>query len=118
MTIPYRERGYSIELDTLIVHERYQDHAPNARRTSHLGVYNVSRGGHPIPCAVCFPPPPEPKRPRRRDVAPVIEEPVIEQATEDSAEASGGDAAPVAPYWQATSTSVEDAPAADESTRD
>ena len=115
MTIPYRERGYSIELDTLIVHERYQDHAPNARRTSHLGVYNVSRGGHPIPCAVCFPPPPEPKRPRRRE-APVIEEPV--QLAEDGTPSEPTHDAPGDPYWQATSGVADDTPAADEGTRD
>jgi hypothetical protein len=58
-TIPDRERGYSVEADTLIVHERYQDHAPRAMRTSALGVTNVAlqRGMEPVPCEVCFPPP-------------------------------------------------------------
>lgn len=65
MTIPYRERGYSYELDTFIVHERYQDHAPHAVRTrSMLGIVNreVQTGEKPQPCEVCFP---EPKRPGR-----------------------------------------------------
>lgn len=63
MTIPYRERGYSIELDTLIVHERYQDHAPEARRTSAVGINNVrmQRGGVLVECETCFPPPPKSK---------------------------------------------------------
>jgi hypothetical protein len=58
--IPDRERGYSVEADTLIVHERYQDHAPRAMRTSALGVTNVAlqRDMEPVPCEVCFPPPP------------------------------------------------------------
>ena len=43
MTIPYRERGYSVELASLTVHERYQDHAPTAQRTSALGVDNIRR---------------------------------------------------------------------------
>jgi hypothetical protein len=58
--IPDRERGYSVEADTLIVHERYQDHAPRAMRTTALGVTNVAlqRDMEPVPCEVCFPPPP------------------------------------------------------------
>src|SRR3970040_1610379 len=57
--IPDRERGYSVETDTLVVHERYQDHAPRAMRTSALGVTNTAlhRGMEPVACEVCFPPP-------------------------------------------------------------
>lgn len=55
--IPDRERGYSIEPDTLIVHERYQDHAPRAMRTSAFGVSEYAKGRELIPCEVCFPAP-------------------------------------------------------------
>jgi len=67
--IPDRERGYSVESDTLIVHERYQDHAPRAMRTSALGVTNIvlQRGMEPVPCEVCFPPPKPVKAKGKRD---------------------------------------------------
>jgi len=61
MTIPYRER-YSIERGTLVVHERYQDHAPDAHRTTALGVQNIAGVGELVPCPRCFPPPPVPRR--------------------------------------------------------
>jgi hypothetical protein len=66
--IPDRERGYSVEADTLIIHERYQDHAPRAMRTSALGVTNIAlqRGMEPVPCEVCFPPPPVVRASRRK----------------------------------------------------
>ena len=66
--IPDRERGYSVELDTLIVHERYQDHAPRAMRTTALGVTNIAlqRGMEPVPCEACFPPPPPVRASRRK----------------------------------------------------
>lgn len=67
MSIPYRERGYSVERDTHLVHERYQDHAPTAQRTSAQGVTAITNG-QPIPCPVCFPPPP-PVRARRTTFA-------------------------------------------------
>jgi hypothetical protein len=78
--IPDRERGYSVEADTLIVHERYQDHAPRAMRTSALGVTNTAlqRDMEPVPCEVCFPPPPVVRSRRKAeggDIRPA--EPVI-----------------------------------------
>lgn len=57
MSIPPRDHGYSIEPDTAIVHERYQDHAPLAMRTSARGVANIADGRKPVACDVCFPAP-------------------------------------------------------------
>ena len=58
MTIPDRERGYSVETSTAIVHERYQTHAPNAQRVRTLeGVQNVALGREPVLCPDCFPAP-------------------------------------------------------------
>ena len=108
MTIPYRERGYSVELASLTVHERYQDHAPTAQRTSALGVDNIRRSrGEMTLCAVCFPPLPEPKRPRHREPVPV--EDAMEAPTHDS---------PSDPYWRATSGPSEESPSADEAMRE
>jgi hypothetical protein len=55
--IPDRERGYSIDPNAAIVHERYQDHAPLAMRTSALGVTAYAKGRTLVPCSICFPAP-------------------------------------------------------------
>lgn len=57
MNIPERERGYSVEAASGVVHERYQEHAPRAVRTSALGVTNILAGREAIACEVCFPQP-------------------------------------------------------------
>lgn len=85
--IPYRERGYSIEADTAVVHERYQDHAPRAMRTSALGVTNVANGREPVPCLVCFPAPPEPRKRGGRAVPAVLIPDVEAALIEDPYEA-------------------------------
>lgn len=104
MTIPHRDLGYSIELDTVIVHERYQDHAPTAVRTrSMLGVINreVQTGIKPTACPQCFPPPAETKRVRRyysRPEPEVTTEPStstdtsvrVEPEPDSTTEAAGG----------------------------
>jgi len=64
--IPARERGYSVEPDTLIVHERYQDHAPRAMRTSAFGVSEYAKGREPIACEACFPQPKAPRTGKRK----------------------------------------------------
>ena len=127
MTIPFRERGYSIELDTLIVHERYQDHAPEARRTSAIGVNNVriQRGyGELIPCEVCFPPPPKhTRRVRTKDAAELAREREIEQwraeiakpprviypdgTTEDMVAVASTEPGFVPPHYPDTSTATD-----------
>lgn len=66
--IPHRERGYAV--DGLVVHERYQDHAPRAVRTSERGMRTMT-GDAGIPCPVCFPAPEaEPPRRWRREPIP------------------------------------------------
>lgn len=52
--IPQRS-GYAVELDTLVVHERYPDHAPGAYRTRPSGLGTLLPGGQGIPCPACFP---------------------------------------------------------------
>ena len=79
--IPERERGYSVERDTGIVHERYQDHAPRAMRTSALGVTNVLDGREAVPCEVCFP---QPKaRPVKGKSEPVYGEETFRHSDDD-----------------------------------
>jgi hypothetical protein len=63
VTIPYREQGYSVETRTVIVHERYQTHAPNALKVRTLeGVANIAAGRKRHACPVCFPAPAKPER--------------------------------------------------------
>lgn len=71
--IPYRERGYSVEPDTLTVHERYQDHAPRAMRTSAFGVSEYAKGRTPIACETCFPAPKPVKAKEPKGVKPKAE---------------------------------------------
>jgi hypothetical protein len=71
--IPHRENGYSFEPGTLVVHERYQDHSPEAVRTrSIIGIVNteVRTGTKATPCEVCFPAPKKPGRVQRWAPAP------------------------------------------------
>lgn len=53
--IPNRDKGYSVETNAT-VHERYQNHAPNAHKVRSIdGAYNVAKGQELVPCPTCFP---------------------------------------------------------------
>lgn len=57
LSVPFRERGYAIDIPALVVHERYAEHAIGLHRTSARGVENIAGAREIIPCHLCFPAP-------------------------------------------------------------
>lgn len=82
MTIPYRDRGYAIDIPALVVHERYAPHAVGLPRVTHRGMLNIVGVQDPRPCPLCFPVAPEPvvAQPSRRRRLVVDDEAVVEVA--------------------------------------
>jgi hypothetical protein len=78
MTLPESERGYAVEQSAggYLVHRRHAGHAPTARRTSAVGVVNITGGTYTL-CGECFPQPRPVVKRKPEPIAEVAPEAVV-----------------------------------------